>query len=176
MMNKKKQIIFSSLLGIVLLVVIFIPKNKEAEPLDEVEVTDSVEVKEIVYKYGIPVDDYDVDYGFVKRNQSLSTILEKHGLSIREVYLLGEKAKGVFDVRRIKSGQAYAVFSTRDSLPKTAFFVYEEDPRSYVVFDLQGDYKVTRGQNPVEWRRKEVKGIVESSLWLAMQKLSLIHI
>ena len=85
-----------------LLVVIFIPKNKEAEPLDEVEVTDSVEVKEIVYKYGIPVDDYDVDYGFVKRNQSLSTILEKHGLSIREVYLLGEKAKGVFDVRRIK--------------------------------------------------------------------------
>lgn len=170
MMNKKKQIIFSSLLGIVLLVVIFIPKNKEAEPLDEVEVTDSVEVKEIVYKYGIPVDDYDVDYGFVKRNQSLSTILEKHGLSVREVYLLGEKAKGVFDVRRIKSGQAYAVFSTRDSLPKTAFFVYEEDPRSYVVFDLQGDYKVTRGQNPVEWRRKEVKGIVESSLWLAMQK------
>lgn len=169
-MTKKKQIIFSSLLGMILLVVIFMPKNKDIEPLDEVEVTDSVEVEEIVYKYGIPVDDYDVDYGLVKRNQSLSTILEKHGLSIQQVHQLGVKAKGVFDVRRIRSGQSYAVFTTKDSIPVTSFFVYEEDPRSYVVFDLRGDYNVRRGQNPVEWRRKEVKGVVESSLWLAMQK------
>lgn len=169
-MTKKKQIIFSSLLGMILLVVIFMPKNKDIEPLDEVEVTDSVEVEEIVYKYGIPVDDYDVDYGLVKRNQSLSTILEKHGLSIQQVHQLGVKAKDIFDVRRIRSGQSYAVFTTKDSIPVTSFFVYEEDPRSYVVFDLRGDYQVSRGQNPVEWRRKEVKGVVESSLWLAMQK------
>ena len=58
-MSKKKQIIFSSLLGIVLLVVIFMPKKETTEPLDEIEVTDSLEVKEITYKYGIPIDDYD---------------------------------------------------------------------------------------------------------------------
>ena len=46
-MSKKKQIIFSSLLGIVLLVVIFMPKKETTEPLDEIEVTDSLEVKEI---------------------------------------------------------------------------------------------------------------------------------
>lgn len=169
-MSKKKQILFSTLLGVILLVVIFVPKNRDAEPLDEVEVTDSVEVKEIIYKYGIPVDDYDVDYGFVKPNQSLSVILGNHGLSIGDVYRLSEKSKDVFDVRKIKSGQAYAVFSTKDSVPETSFFVYEEDPKSYVVFDLRGEYNVTKGQNPVEWKRKEVKGIVESSLWVAMQK------
>lgn len=169
-MTKKKQIIFSSLLGIILLVVIFFPKGKEVETLDEVDVTDSVEVREIVYKYGIPVDDYEVDYGFVKPNQSLSTILEKHGLSVRNVHQLSEKAKDVFDVRKIRSGQAYAVFTTRDSVPLTAFFVYEEDPKSYIVFDLRGDYQVSRGQNPVEWKRKEIRGEVESSLWVAMRK------
>ena len=169
-MTKKKQIIFSSILGIILLVVIFIPKNWEGESLDEFDVTDSTEVKEIVYKYGIPVDDYDVDYGFVKPNQSLSVILERHGLSVGNVHQLTEKAKGIFDVRKIKSGQAYAVFSSMDSVPVPNFFVYEEDPRSYIVFDLRGDYNVTRGQNPVEWKRKEVKGSVESSLWVAMQK------
>lgn len=47
-MSKKKQIIFSSLLGIVLLVVIFMPKKETTEPLDEIEVTDSLEVKEII--------------------------------------------------------------------------------------------------------------------------------
>ena len=96
-MSKKKQIIFSSLLGIVLLVVIFMPKKETTEPLDEIEVTDSLEVKEITYKYGIPIDDYDVDYGIVKRNQSLSTILQKHGLSVGEVHRLVEKSKDVFN-------------------------------------------------------------------------------
>ena len=169
-MSKKKQIIFSSLLGIVLLVVIFMPKKETTEPLDEVEVTDSLEVKEITYKYGIPIDDYDVDYGIVKRNQSLSTILQKHGLSVGEVHRLVEKSKGVFDVRKIRSDQAYAVFTTRDSVPETSFFVYEIDPKSYVVFDLRGEYQVTMGENPVEWRRNELHGVVESSLWLAMSK------
>jgi len=169
-MTKKKQIIFSSLLGIVLLVVIFMPKREGSAMLDEVDVTDSVEVQEIVYKYGIPLDDYEVDYGVVKNNQSLSTILEKHGLSVREIHQLAEKAKGIFDVRKIRSGQAYAVFITRDSVPANAFFVYEIDPRSYVVFDLRKDYEVSLGQNPVEWRRKQVAGKVESSLWVAMQK------
>lgn len=170
MMTKKKQILFSSLLGIVLLVVIFIPKGTNVEPLDEIEVTDSVEVKEIVYKYGIPIDDYDVDFGIVKRNQSLSTILEQHGLSIREVHRLTEKSKGIFDVRKIRVGNTYAVFSTKDSIPMTSFFVYEESPKSYVVFDLRGDYQVSVGENPVEWRKNEVMGAVESSLWVAIQK------
>lgn len=171
MMTKKKQIIFSSLLGIILLVVIFIPKGENTEEvLDEVEVTDSTEVKEIVYKYGIPIDDYDVDYGFVKPNQSLSVILQKHGLAVSQVHRLVEKSKGVFDVRNLQSGKSYAVFSTKDSIPEVGFFVYEKDPKSYVVFDLRGDYNVTLGENPVEWRRKELKGIVESSLWIAMQK------
>lgn len=169
-MTKKKQIIFSTLLGIVLLIVIFMPKGRESEPLDEVDVTDSVEVQEIVYKYGIPIDDYEVDYGFVKANQSLSTILEKHGLTVGKVHQLSEKAKGIFDVRKIRSGQSYAVFSTKDTIPEVTFFVYEIDPRSYVVFDLRGEYEVTMGQNPVEWRRKEVRGSVESSLWMAMEK------
>ena len=169
-MSKKKQIIFSSLLGIVLLVVIFMPKKETTEPLDEIEVTDSLEVKEITYKYGIPIDDYDVDYGIVKRNQSLSTILQKHGLSVGEVHRLVEKSKDVFDVRKIRSDQAYAVFTTRDSIPETCYFVYEIDPKSYVVFDLRGDYRVTMGENPVEWCRNELHGVVESSLWLAMSK------
>ncbi len=170
MLSKKKQILLSSLLGSILLLVIFIPKKQNIEPLDEVEVTDSVEVQEIVYKYGIPLDDYNVDYGLVKENQSLSTILEKHGLSIRQIYDLNLAAKDVFDVRKIRSGQSYAVFTTRDSIPVVEFFVYEENPKSYVVFDLRDNYQVRRGENPVEWIRKEVIGEVESSLWVAMQK------
>lgn len=168
-MTKKRQIVFSSLLGIVLLVVIFMPKEWNNESLDEVDITDSTEIKEITYKYGIPVNDYEIDFGVVKPNQSLSTILETHGLTTGQIHELGVKSKGIFDVRKIKSGQAYAVFSGKDSLGSVDFFVYEDNPKAYVVFDLRGDYRVYIGQNPVEWRRKEIKGQVQSSLWNAMK-------
>ena len=167
--NKKYPIIIGVLLAVAALALIFLPKRTAGDMLDEVQLTDSTEVEEIVYKYGIPTDDYEVDYGIVKQGQNLSYILADHGLSHQQVHQVNEKAVGIFDVRKIRAGQAYAVFTTRDSVPQTAFLVYEEDPKAYVVFDLRGDCAVRRGENPSEWRQKEVKGRVESSLWVAMQ-------
>ncbi len=170
--NKKKMwLVALPVFALLALATLFIPLNREAsEPLDEVTVTDSSEVETISYKYGIPEDDYNVKYGIVKPRQNLSHILTDHGLSLRDVHNLNEHSKGIFDVRKIRSGQAYAVFYAKDdSLGAPRYFVYEEDPKSYIVFHLQGDGRVTRGQNPVEWRQREVKGQVESSLWVAMQ-------
>lgn len=168
-MTCRKKITFSLVLLTLALIlaVVFIPPAGSS--LDEVEIADSTQVQQIVYQYGIPVDDYQVDYGIVQRNQTLSVILEQHGLTPRNVHDLTQKAKGVFDVRKIRAGQAYALFVTPDSSATPVFFVYEQDPKSYIVFDLRGDYAVTRGENPVEWVRKECCGEVESSLWVAMQ-------
>ena len=171
--NKKTRITIGIGLGILFLAVIALSvyqwKQKKFEALDEVEVTDSTEVEEIVYKYGIPTDRYNVKYGIVKPGQTLSVILSEHGLSKKEIHELSQNAEGTFDVRKIKDGQAYAVFTTQDSLATPRYFVYEEDPKSYIVFDLKESHNVSRGKNPVEWRQKEVKGQVESSLWVAMQ-------
>lgn len=169
--SKKVRVGLAVLVGIIGLFLIFRPKPRMNDSLDEVEVTDSVEVKEIVCKYGIPVDHYDISYGIVQPSQNLSYILGDHGLSSADIHELNEKAKGVFDVRKIRSGQAYAVFTVPDSTRRVRFFVYEETPKTYVVFDLRGERRVYRGENPVEWKQKEIKGKVESSLWMAMQKL-----
>lgn len=167
--RKKYSLGLGALLALAALLLIFLPKRTANDVLDEVQVTDSLEVEEIVYKYGIPTDDYEVDYGIVKQGQNLSYILADHGLSHSTVHRVNEKAEGVFDVRKIRAGQAYAVFTTRDSVPQTVFLVYEETPKAYVIFDLRGDCAVRRGENPSEWRQKEVKGRVESSLWVSMQ-------
>lgn len=169
--SRKIRIGLAVLVGIIGLFLIFCPKPRITDSLDEVEVTDSVEVEEIVCKYGIPVDRYDISYGIVQPNQNLSYILGDYGLSSKDIHELNEKAKGVFDVRKIRSGQAYAVFTVPDSTRKVRFFVYEETPKTYIVFDLRGERRVYRGENPVVWQLKEIKGKVESSLWVAMQKL-----
>lgn len=170
--NKKLWLVALPVFVAVATALLFLPTYHEGEgDLDEVAVTDSAEVQEMVYEYGIPADRYRVQYGIVQPRQNLGSILGEHGVSTGTVHHLGEKARGVFDVRRIRSGQAYALFfSKHDSLAPPRFFVYEEDPKSYIVFDLRGDLAVSRGQNPAEWRTQTVKGQVESSLWVAMQR------
>lgn len=170
--NKKLWLVTLPVFVAVATALLFLPTYREGEgDLDEVAVTDSAEVQEMVYEYGIPADRYRVQYGIVQPRQNLGSILGEHGVSTGTVHHLGEKARGVFDVRRIRSGQAYALFfSKHDSLAPPRFFVYEEDPKSYIVFDLRGDLAVSRGQNPAEWRTQTVKGQVESSLWVAMQR------
>ena len=165
-MKKRRGYIIAAVVAAVFLGVVGVRQymNYLAQPLDEVEVTDSAEVDNIVRKYGIPVSEYQINYGIVEPGQNLSVILRKHGLSLTEVHQLTEKTKGVFDVRKIRDGQAYAVFSTKDSIPQKAYFVYEESPKSYIVFDLRNGFQVTRGENPVTWERKTVGGRVESSL------------
>lgn len=170
--NKKLWLVALPVFVAVATALLFLPTYREGEgDLDEVAVTDSAEVQEMVYEYGIPADRYRVQYGIVQPRQNLGSILGEHGVSTGTVHHLGEKARGVFDVRRIRSGQAYALFfSKHDSLAPPRFFVYEVDPKSYIVFDLRGDLAVSRGQNPAEWRTQTVKGQVESSLWVAMQR------
>ena len=173
-MNRTNKIIIGLVIAAVALVAVIVMKDyrtmtQEHEELDEVALIDSAQVEDIRYKYGIPVDDYDVNYGMVKPNQNLSFILSDHGLSAQNIHDLNLKTEGVFDVRKIRSGQSYAVFTSKDSLAAPKFFVYEEDAKNYVVFDLRGEYNVYRGQNPVEWKTKEAKGHIESSLWVAMQ-------
>ena len=103
--------------------------------------------------------------------QNLSVILGDHGVSTETIHELNQKSEGVFDVRKVRDGQSYAVFYRKDSTRQVRFFVYEENPKSYIVFDLRDQRRVYRGENPVEWQRKEIRGKVESSLWVAMQKL-----
>lgn len=72
----------------------FLIDSSADKELDEVAVTDSVEVEEIVYKYGIPVDWYNVQYGIVQPRQNLSVILSEHGLSSGTIHSLNEKCRG----------------------------------------------------------------------------------
>ena len=137
--NKKVRILIALIIVVAALFFTLYPKFRISGSLDEVAVADSAGVEEIVFKYGIPVDEYDVMYGIVQPNRNLSYILSSHGVSLRSVHEISEKAKDVFDVRKIRSGQAYAVFSEPDSTHAVRYFVYEENPRTYVVFDLLGD-------------------------------------
>jgi murein DD-endopeptidase MepM/ murein hydrolase activator NlpD len=131
-------------------------------------VIDTTEKQQVHLKYGFPIEEFEVETNKVKRNHSLSTILRQYDISYGTIDKIAKKAKKVFNVRRIKSGHEYSVLFTQDSLKTPEYFVYENTPVEYIVFDLRDTLNVFKGAKEIIKHRKQIKGSVESSLWNAM--------
>ena len=129
--------------------------------------SDTVTVKDTVYKYGLPIEFFQVKNDTIQPRQTLAEVLMKYGLSAQKIYNLTQCPDTVFDVRKVRAGQPCALLSDRDSASTPRYFVYEINAKEYAVFDLVTD-TVTRGKRPSSWAERTSRGIVESSLWNAM--------
>lgn len=123
-----------------------------------------------VWKYGLPIELYHAEYDTIRSGETLTDVLLDFGMAAEEVYKLTQCPDSIFDVRKMRAGQACLFLTTKDSLATPLYFVYEESPKAYICFDLQNDYKPLRGENPSEWREAQVAGTVNSSLWVAMEE------
>lgn len=128
---------------------------------------DSIVVKDTIYKYGLPIEEYTVKNDTIQPRQTLAEVLMGYGLTASKVYSLTQCPDTVFDVRKVRAGQPCLLLTEKDSTALPRYFVYESSAKEYVVFDLVTD-QVTRGVKPSEWREQQVAGRVESSLWNAM--------
>jgi murein DD-endopeptidase MepM/ murein hydrolase activator NlpD len=136
-------------------------KTEKQEPV--------VLLKPQVVKYGFPVDSFYIVKGTVGSGQYLSSILSRYGIGLGTIDTLANNSKPVFDVRKIKEGNNFSVFHSRDSLRKPLFFVYESTPVNYIVFELFDSLRVYKGQKEIQYRVKTSQGVIESSLWNTMK-------
>lgn len=132
-------------------------------------VMDTVAPPVKTYRYNLPTEGLDTLRHVLLPGENLSAVLTRHGLESSQIHELQEKAKGVFDVRRLRAGQPYTVYLPKDSTQSARYLVYEDDAVNYVVFDLQPEGKVWTGQKTVNWEHRSVKGKVATSLWQAME-------
>ncbi len=142
-------------------------KKREEKEAVELKI-DTVVVKNREYKYGLPVDSFLIETGVVKSNQYLSQILNARGVSMGTIDKIARKSKSVFDVRKIKSGREFSVFSATDSTHRARYFVYENSATTYTVFELFDSLKIYQGEKEVKVRLRTAKGVVETSLWNTM--------
>ncbi len=165
------KIIRSIFVGMVLVFItshFFSCTTKSGKGTEETAQDTIAEIKEPVLKYGLPVDSFTIENGKVKNNQYLSQILNARGVSMGTIDKIARKSKSVFDVRKIKSGENFAIFSTRDSFPEPKYFVYENSAVEYTIFELTDTFGIYQGEKEVETRLSTACGEVESSLWNAM--------
>jgi len=143
-------------------------KTKAEKRVEQITRDTIVPIKEPVLIYGLPVDSFNIEFGKVKNNQYLSQILNDRGVSMVTIDKIARKSKSVFDVRKIKSGENYAIFSSRDSLPEAKYFIYENSAVDFTVFELTDTLGIYQGQKNVETILRTAQGEVETSLWNTM--------
>ncbi len=122
--------------------------------------------------YGIPLDAFQVEKRVVKRDQNLAKILLAYNVPYSVIDAVAKKSKSVFDVRKIKAGNPYCVIKENDSDAAARYFVYEQDPVNYVVYNL-ADINVYLGNKRVEKKIKEASGVIQGSLCKTFSRLGL---
>lgn len=156
---------YLSILALVLILFSCNGRKQRAISSEELAPIDTV-VIEPETKYGIIIDSLDIVHKRIRRNEFLGTILEKEGISSKEVYTLSKKYRNVFDVRKIRVGGNYELFHTRDSIPELAYFVYQKNVAELVIYDFTGDEVVaSTWLKEIQVRRRESSGIISNSLW-----------
>jgi murein DD-endopeptidase MepM/ murein hydrolase activator NlpD len=155
--------------GIALTVILITRPARQTEGILIQESRDSLEQEKVtVREYGLPVDSFNIISGTVKRDQTLSIILNDFGVDGRTIHKLATASSGIFDLRKIRYGKPYKVFCSRDSSQTVQYFVYEHTPVEYVMFSLYDSMHVTCKEKEIIVRTKQASGVVSSSLWNAM--------
>lgn len=152
-------------------IIFFLPGGKSEENGNNTAAAaDSTVIAAPIMKYGLPIENYIVKNDTLQPRETLADILYRLGFTAQQIYNLAQCPDSIFDVRRMRPGQPYALLCDKDSAATPRYFIYEESPKSYITFDLGDNYRATRFTKPVEWRESEVAGRVNSSLWVAMEE------
>lgn len=133
---------------------------------------DEVPKKVPVFAYGIPVDSLDVVPGKVKERENLSMILSPVA-SGQLIDQIARTTMDVYDVRKIRPGQVYSEFFTKDSLRRLEYFVLEINDTAFVVYDVRDSLRTSIGYKKTTRAIRTASGSITSSLIAAFQEKNL---
>ena len=170
-MQKKYKALVGVLVAAICFSVIYIANSIEKDIIHtEAEIVEAkIEVPENL-EFGINIDSFMVIKSDIKKNQFLANILLPFNIDYQKIALLAQKSKDVFDVRKIAAGDPYTILASKDSSKTAQYFIYQPNSIDYVVYDLRDSVKITKGQKEVKIRENSVSGIINSSLYEALQK------
>ena len=119
-------------------------------------------------KYGIVEGDYFIEKGVIKKGDFFGPLMASAGVEYGTVQEVMKEADGVFDIRTLRLGNEYEFFYEKDSLSgkgDAAYFVYERDALSHVVFALKDSIHVSVFKKNVVAQKKYVEVTVNTALW-----------
>jgi len=167
---KKKLINLISLIILLSIILTISCKNTKKEKFTEKIVKDTLKLNK---EYGINLDSFNMEIGEITPNLFIAQLFLNYQIPSKTISEIITKTKEVFDVRRIKRGNKFAVFTSKDSLRTVKYIVYEKTLDKYIVFDFRDTLNVYLGQKEVTTKMQTASGIITSSLWETLQDIDL---
>lgn len=139
------------------------PAAGEQEYIDE-------EIVPIRYEYGLAIDSFRVDTGYVSNGETLGGILNRLGATRQQINQVGTLAREEFDVRQIRAGKQFLALYATDSAQNEVlqYWVYLPDARTAKVLHLTDSLHVEHIRKPIRIVPRKAEVVIESSLWNAM--------
>ena len=106
----------------ILILVLFVVSCKESTVVSEPEPEAEYFAPEPVYRWGINIDSLDIVDGVIGRNELLSTILYRYGVSSQTIFYLEKASQETWSVRKMQSGKPYHILRDRDSIATARLF------------------------------------------------------
>ena len=154
---------------IILLTSILLISCREEKP----EKTSEIIKEKIITQFGYTLNNFTVKKDTVKSGDSFGSILENNNLFYPQIYNIVQKAKKVFDVRKINIGKPYTILFSKDSLKTPKVFIYQPNLIDYVVVSLTDSLWAEKKSKAVELLEFEAEGVITSSLSETMEEKKL---
>jgi len=154
---------------IILLTSILLMSCGEEKP----EKSSEIIKEKIITQFGYTLNNFTVKKDTVKSGDSFGSILENNNLFYPQIYNIVQKAKKVFDVRKINIGKPYTILFSKDSLKTPKVFIYQPNLIDYVVVSLTDSLWAEKKSKAVELLEFEAEGVITSSLSETMEEKKL---
>ena len=124
------------------------------------------------YEFGLPIDSFRVDTGYVKSGETLGGIMSRLGADRKQQTQIATLSSDVFDVRKLRPGKTYYGLYQPDStgVEHLCYWIYVASVREATVLDMRDKIHAEKHEKPVIYKLRQADAVIESSLWNAMTK------
>ncbi|MBS4013728.1 MAG: peptidoglycan DD-metalloendopeptidase family protein [Bacteroidetes bacterium] len=172
-MKLKILCISSAIIFSLILTVWLIGKFSYVNSIDNDTVYEEELVEPEYDEYGVEIGKFYIDKGKVKNNQTLSQILSGFELEFMVVDDVINKVKKWFDPRRIRAGNSFHAYLESDSVSNIQYFIYDISKLEYIKVCFYDSVQVVREMKPIKNVPRTASGVINSSLWVALQENNL---
>ena len=115
---------------------------------------------------GFWTEEFTAEEGSVRNGETFTGLMTRFGMSAHDAYLLAQQCDSIFDVRKMRAGNAVTAYYSTDSTSRTLeYLVYQGDRIRSTVFKCRDSLALWGYEKPVEHRSSFADVEIQSSLW-----------
>ena len=123
--------------------------------------------------YNVVIDSLIIKEETIRRGESVGKILNQYGVSFSAIDKIAKLSRSIFDLRDVKAGGKYCLMSQDTLMSSLDYFIYELNKVDFLVVELNDTINVYLDQKELIIKEKTGSGVINSSLWYAMEESGL---